>query len=340
MKNRKLTLAILAMVVATVVSVAIVSCKKDSESKMPENKASEMSASDINMDEYLTSFKKRLLSAQKGEEAISPEQAERDLGNLLNFDFGDANYASDVYCYDTIHVKLPLNHGLVDLSQLSITYKDAVDQVVVVFNKTDLFEKSVYAISCSFKQDTRDDVSDGIITITTRGLSSPQPSIKTGFNQTDNWHVGNGLGKCDGTCVGDDHLTMLKLVYDNTKSALSCNGRIYFTNNGTASFNSCNFPADTQTGPIYNEGYRLWYGYPSSVNTYCVSYLEMEYYLDNLKDILDNWVFIDVNQYVTRINLRLDDYNEQSVPNPLRKVVTCEFDYATVNCTNEPIAEY
>jgi hypothetical protein len=66
----------------------------------------------------------------------------------------------------------------------------------------------------------------------------------------------------------------------------------------------------------------------------------MEYYLDNLKDILDNWMFIDVNQYVTHINLYLDDYFVQSSPNPLRKVVTCVFEYATINCTDEPIAKY
>jgi hypothetical protein len=237
MKRFNSIIAIIGLAIVAI-AVAFVSCKKEKQEQKSYNVEQSTQCFD-NMDEYLLSFKEKLLSAEKGDELISLDQAQRDLSNLLNYDFGDANYISDVYCHDTIHVKLPLNHGLVDLSQLAIAYKDAVDQIIVVFNKTDLFEKSVYAISCSFKLDTKDDVSDGTITITTRGLSSPQPSIKTGFNQTDNWHVGNGLGKCDGTCVGDDHLTMLKLVYDNTKSALSCNGRVYFTNYGTASFRSC-----------------------------------------------------------------------------------------------------
>lgn len=99
MKKRNLTFAIFAMAVATIVLAAFVSCKKDSEPKTSESKTSEMSASDSNMDEYLISFKKKLLSAQKAEETISLEQAQRDLGNLLNFDFGDANFVTDEIKY-------------------------------------------------------------------------------------------------------------------------------------------------------------------------------------------------------------------------------------------------
>ena len=115
MKNRNLTLAILAMAVATLVSVAIVSCKKGSESTMSDDKTSAISASESNMDEYLISFKNKLLSAQKGKEAISIEQAERDLGNLLNFDFGDANYATDEWHRDTLFVPLAVSGEYIDL---------------------------------------------------------------------------------------------------------------------------------------------------------------------------------------------------------------------------------
>lgn len=79
--------------------IAMVSCKKEKQGQMLNNNELVVLQVD-NMDEYLMAFKKKLLSAEKGGETISIKQAERDLGNLLNFDFGDANYASDDVRYD------------------------------------------------------------------------------------------------------------------------------------------------------------------------------------------------------------------------------------------------
>ena len=106
MKKFNSIIAIIALaIVAT--AVAVVSCKKEMQEQAMNNEKQGGLCYD-NMDEYLMSFKKKLLSAQKGEETISLEQAQRDLGNLLNFDFGDANYPTDVYHVDTIHSKLTL----------------------------------------------------------------------------------------------------------------------------------------------------------------------------------------------------------------------------------------
>lgn len=109
MKKSNSILAIVAMaIVAT--AVAFVSCKKEKQEQTSNNTEQSVQCSD-NMDEYLISFKKKLLSAQKGDETISLEQAQRDLGNLLNFDFGDANYPTNLYHVDTIHAKLTVIQG-------------------------------------------------------------------------------------------------------------------------------------------------------------------------------------------------------------------------------------
>ena len=150
MKKKNLFIATLLVVAAT--TVAVVSCKKEKQDQLLNNDVQAVESAD-NMDEYLMAFKKKLLTAEKGGETISLEQAERDLGNLLNFDFGDANYATNVLHYDTVLSKLSLSNGQVDLSQLACTYQDLFNQVKDAYHQVNLPEKSVYSISCIFNSD-------------------------------------------------------------------------------------------------------------------------------------------------------------------------------------------
>ena len=150
MKTIKLSFAIIAVAIMAI-AVAVVSCKKEKQDTASNNTEQAVQSAD-NMDEYLISFRKKLLSAQKGSEFISLEQAQCDLGNLLNFDFGDVNYATNEYRYDTIHLNLELTNGNVDLSHLASTYYEAVSSIIDVYNVIDLTEKSVYAVLCDFKE--------------------------------------------------------------------------------------------------------------------------------------------------------------------------------------------
>ena len=69
MKNRNLFIA--TLLVTAAVSVAVVSCKKEKQEASSSNNTEQAVQSADNMDEYLISFKKKLLSAQKGDETIS-----------------------------------------------------------------------------------------------------------------------------------------------------------------------------------------------------------------------------------------------------------------------------
>ena len=172
MKNSKSIIAIIVLaILATIVTV--VSCKKEKQEQKSYNAEQSVQCSD-NMDEYLISFKNKLLSAQKGEETISLEQAQRDLGNLLNFDFGDANYPTNMYQVDSIHAKLTLTQGKVDLSQLAITYKETFDTILQTYHSIDLPEKSISSISCTFcenenKTNEEETVEVEIVVVTTVG---------------------------------------------------------------------------------------------------------------------------------------------------------------------------
>ena len=337
MKNRNLFIA--TLLVTAAVSVAVVSCKKEKQEASSSNNTEQAVQSADNMDEYLISFKKKLLSAQKGDETISLEQAQLDLGNLLNFDFGDANYPFDVLRYDTLYVKLALgNEGHVDLSQLATTYKDVVAKVLKTYHNANLPEKSVYHVLCSFNKEAKGEQADGQIVLITRGLVNP--TLKTSFDETDNWRIDSLRGRCDGTGVGNDHMTMLTQVYYNTHGMIECNeGRAYFTNPRHAYFEARDFQEFSPAGPSYNLSYRLWCGYKSWLPYYCAGYMEMNYYLNNLHDILENWVFLDTDEYVTNIDLSIVDFGSPTSPGGIKSNVKCDFDYVTVNCTSEPPLE-
>ena len=153
MKKKSLFITLAVVIVAT--AVVVVSCKKEKQEQTSNNMERSVQSTE-NMDAYLLSFKEKLLSAEKGGELISLEQAECDLGNLLNFDFGNANYPTNMHHLDTIHAKLTLTQGQVDLSQLAITYKEAFNSILETYHGIDMPEKSISSISCTFEKEAKD----------------------------------------------------------------------------------------------------------------------------------------------------------------------------------------
>ncbi|MBR3730013.1 MAG: hypothetical protein IKN08_03765 [Bacteroidales bacterium] len=87
MKKRKLTLAILAMVVATLVSVAIVSCKKEDTVAPTGQSAAKAAFTPPQVDDmnaYLKDFKQKMQSAAKGDdEALSLDEAAWHLSSVV-----------------------------------------------------------------------------------------------------------------------------------------------------------------------------------------------------------------------------------------------------------------
>lgn len=272
----------IAMMVVAAASVAVVSCKKDNASQTSESKTVEMSASDSNMDEYLISFKKRLLSAQKGGESISPEQAQRDLGNLLNFDFGDTNYESNVYQVDTVHVKLTLTNGQIDLSDLAVTYNNAVQSILDIYHNIDLPEKSISSISCHFcEPESKEGESEDVeIIVVSRGYSSITPAMYT--HDTLDWRPKNFAGTCDGQFVGlyGAPEIITRWIYWS-RNTLTCpnGGRMYLTDvdhwqtKGYRHF-------DTGTGL-----FKIYTSFEPNMDLACVTHDEMEYHYTQILDL-------------------------------------------------------
>ena len=195
MKTTKTIIAIIALaIVAT--AVAIVSCKKEKQEQTSYTLEQSEQPSE-NMDAYLLSFKKKLLSAEKGSELLSLEEARLNLGNLLNFDFDDANYATNVFHYDTLHVKLTLTNGQVDLSDLAEAYFEAFEQILDALNAVSITEKSVYGIHCEIENKEKSDNVDVEISLITRGLT--EVPLQLDFGESECWRTINGGGRCDTT---------------------------------------------------------------------------------------------------------------------------------------------
>ncbi len=278
MKKRKVFIA--ALLVAAAVSVAVVSCKKEKHETSSSNNTEQAVQSADNMDEYLISFKKKLLSAQKGDETISIEQAQQDLGNLLNFDFGDANYATNVFYVDSIYAKLSVEESMVDLSQLALTYQMLFEQIMNDYFLVDLPEKSVYSIYCSFDDSNcKADSVDVLIILTIRAYDE---DLNNEEYTQEGWRARNKAGTCDGQLVGvwgapEDILARLR----NNMGEWACanGGRVYFTEE-TYSWIGAN--ESSMIDANAPRGRRLFYMAEElsfiDLGLTCLDHNEMEYY--------------------------------------------------------------
>ena len=308
---------------ATAIVVAVVSCKKDNIQQTTNNTEQSLQNSD-NMDEYLKAFKKKLLTAEKGGETISLEQAQRDLGNLLNFDFGDANYATDVFKLDTIHAKLTVTaDGQVDLSQLAVTYGTLLDEILDTYHQIDIPEKSVYAISCGFNEMASKDGEemDVEIVLTTRGYRGVGPD-------TNEWRPNNRGGTCDGQYL--HHRGGPEIVEDclnNEKIIHACCefGRMYYTDEGS----SMRAGRDTYNPSI--GGYDIYLSpYPYYME--CLSHDSLMWYCNRIWSYWTNRDFVPTPP-ADREAMRFEIHYGPAYPYSTTSMWTVIVEYAKPNCT-------
>ena len=291
MKNKFITLCLAMLAIA---SITVVSCKKESHSS--DSRPSEKSVQkDDNMDERLTAFRNKLLSTEKGGETLSLEDANRNLCDLLNFDFGDANNPTDEFRYDTIYVKLAHDKGTVNLSQLAVTYKEAVNQILTSYRMLELQDKSVYSIVSGydlFSDDVNDELTISIV-VTYRGCSRYAPHSV----DTLDWHPRRYSSSCDGQVIQKGAPEIMEQWLRTTWIIPACvnGGRVYFTDGLN--------PLRIKGYETYDSNagcYLVFAMYTNQIDTVCVSHEEMEFYYENIVDCWDqnvphNHVLTDVN---------------------------------------------
>ena len=126
MKKSYLFLATLLVVAA--VSVAVVSCKKETQRATlnPIESLQAFNPLEIeDMNAYLKDFKQKIQSAAKGDdEALSLEDAAWHLSSLANFEFANANVECDDVRFDTLYAQVNVTNGTVLLSDLATAYEN------------------------------------------------------------------------------------------------------------------------------------------------------------------------------------------------------------------------
>jgi hypothetical protein len=264
-----------------IVSIAVVSCKKDNlkETKKGFDSSGKFDSIE-NMDTYLLSFKNKLLNATKNYETIDVEQAERDLGNLLNFDFGDANHFTNIFQYDTLHFCLSTLSGQVSLINLAEIYQSMLMEIPKIYQSVTFSEKSVYCIFCEFLKNTENNAVDTTmveIVVVTRGCV--ENSEKT--EVFGNWRPQNRGGTCTGFLVGVCGAPeILKGRLDSEIGDWTCeNGRVYFTNEQNSYID---YHARNMYDSI-NDRYRLYVSYEYDQNNVCLSSNLLQYYYDQAR---------------------------------------------------------
>ena len=138
MKKHYLFLA--TLFVAAAVSVAVVSCKKETPNTTMNNKTEStptFNPREIkDMKAYLKDFKQKMESATKDDdEILLLEDAAWHLASLANCDFCKINVEYDDVQFDTIEMKVDITDGTIQLSSLSSIY-------VQLCTEIDQFKKS------------------------------------------------------------------------------------------------------------------------------------------------------------------------------------------------------
>ena len=303
MKTKNIfTIAI--MVIAACV-VAVVSCTKEKTEKVVKGNEQLVIDAD-NMDDYLTTFKQKLLSAEKGGETISLDQARRDLSNLLNFDFGDANYATDMFQHDTLFVKLSCDNGIVDMFQLASTYNEALSKITASYRAVDLPDKSVYAIFCEYDESGYRDgnTEDMRIVVTYRGLGNNTPNT----HDTLDWKPTRYSSTCDGSIIHWGAPETMGQWLINSQVMPGCeNGRLYLTDHEDWYKEGC-YTYDATDGR-----FKIFTEFTFRIDTVCISHADMEYYFDN---ILDYWYVEKPSNFVltdARIDVFMIPYDPHNL---------------------------
>ena len=124
--KKHLSLAIFVMAVATIVSVALVSCKKDNENALlgknnETSKSFDMRQID-DMSAYLKNFRQKMLEG-KDCETLNLEDAAWHLASLMNYEHCNINVHFDDVRFDTLDMQINVTDGCVLMSDLREAYE-------------------------------------------------------------------------------------------------------------------------------------------------------------------------------------------------------------------------
>ena len=151
MKNSRFFLAILAMAVTAIVSIAVVSCKKENQDASLNNPqpVKTFTAPQIDdMNAYLKDFKQRMQASKDGE-TLTLEEAAWHLSCLANVDFCRVNVEYDNFQFDTIDMQVNVTNGAMLMSDLCTAYEQMCTEIQQFKKGFNHFDQNLYFIKVS-----------------------------------------------------------------------------------------------------------------------------------------------------------------------------------------------
>lgn len=157
MNKKRLSLAILVMAVAAFASVAVVSCKKETQDALNNKSISSFTKFDPSqiedIDAYLKDFKQKMQES-KGDETLSLGDAAWFLSGLANRDFGHVcKYTG--FRFDTIYGQVNVTNGEVNLADLNTAYNQISTDIDKFYNSLALDNKHFRFINAIISEDGR-----------------------------------------------------------------------------------------------------------------------------------------------------------------------------------------
>ena len=154
MKKSYLFLATIIVVAA--VSVAVVSCKKETQNAplKPVETLQGFNPLEIeDMNAYLDGFRTKMQSsAAKGDdEALSLEDAAWHISSLANYEFANVNVECDGIRFDTLYAHVNVTNGTVLLSDLAVAYETISTSIDKFFNGLTLNNKHFRFINFNYE---------------------------------------------------------------------------------------------------------------------------------------------------------------------------------------------
>ena len=145
-------MAIFAMVVATLVSVAIVSCKKDDQNTLTSKGNRSQQSFDYRQIEdkvsYFNDFKKKM-SETEGDESFNLDDAAWHLACLANLDFCNVNVKHNDFRFDTLNMQVNTVDNIMLLDEIGAAYEQMHSKIEQFKKEFSYCDQNLYYINVS-----------------------------------------------------------------------------------------------------------------------------------------------------------------------------------------------
>lgn len=149
MKKSNSILAMVAMAIL-VTTVAIVSCKKETDNALNQRRNNTQRTVDISQIDDMTAYFKdfrRKMTGSRGDEAMNIEDAAWHLASLANIDYCRVNVEYNEVEFDTIEMQVNVMDGIMLISDINLAYNQMCAEIQQFKKDFNHYDQNLYFIN-------------------------------------------------------------------------------------------------------------------------------------------------------------------------------------------------